>query len=144
VGLDPRIRHELLDVIATIRKRTELTILLTTHYLQEAQRLCDRVAIVYEGSIVALDTPPALLAGLGGEILEFRVAGDPAAELAALRTRGIAGDDAFALGSRVTVPLHDRSAADVLAVVNGGASEIATRVPTLDDVYLNLTGGVPA
>ncbi len=65
VGLDPRIRHELLDVIAGLRAREELTILLTTHYLDEAQRLCDRVAIIHQGSIVALDSPQALLAGLG-------------------------------------------------------------------------------
>src|SRR5206468_2394919 len=49
VGLDPRIRHELLDVIAAVRERDEVTILLTTHYLDEAQRLCDRVAIIHDG-----------------------------------------------------------------------------------------------
>ena len=49
VGLDPRIRHELLDVIAGLRARHEMTILLTTHYLDEAQRLCDRVAIMNRG-----------------------------------------------------------------------------------------------
>src|SRR5947209_15357766 len=47
VGLDPRIRHELLDVIAGLRAREEMTILLTTHYLEEAQQICDRVAIVH-------------------------------------------------------------------------------------------------
>ena len=65
VGLDPRVRYELLDVIAGLRARSEVTILLTTHYLDEAERLCDRVAIVHSGRIVALDTPAALLAGLG-------------------------------------------------------------------------------
>jgi ABC-2 type transport system ATP-binding protein len=144
VGLDPRIRHELLDVIATVRARTDLTILLTTHYLEEAQRLCDRVAVIHEGTMVALDTPNALLARLGGEILEFRVAGDAAAELDDLRARGLANEDAFVVGSRVTVPLHDHSAADALAVIDHGASEIVTRAPTLDDVYLNLTGGMAA
>src|SRR5947209_6541699 len=64
VGLDPRIRHELLDVIAGLRARNELTILITTHYLEEAQRLCDRVGIVHEGSLVALDRPANLLARL--------------------------------------------------------------------------------
>src|SRR5204863_10209322 len=64
VGLDPRIRLELLDAIAALRVRDDMTIVLTTHYLEEAQRLCDRVAIVHEGQIVALDTPTALLAGL--------------------------------------------------------------------------------
>src|SRR5207244_8278394 len=95
VGLDPRIRHELLDVIAGLRARQEMTILLTTHYLDEAQRLCDRVAIIHRGEIVGLDAPAALLAGLGAEILELRVEGGPSAALALLRTRGIAAADAF-------------------------------------------------
>ena len=67
VGLDPRIRHELLDVIAAVRELGETTILLTTHYLEEAERLCDRVAIMHRGRIVACDTPAALVAGLGGD-----------------------------------------------------------------------------
>jgi ABC-2 type transport system ATP-binding protein len=140
VGLDPRIRHELLDVIAGLRASQELTILVTTHYLDEAQRLCDRVAIVHEGSVVALDSPTALLARLGEEIVEFRVDGDPRAALASLRLKRLATEDAFAVGSRVTVPLHGHTAADVLAGLEVHATEISARVPTLDDVYLRLTG----
>jgi ABC-2 type transport system ATP-binding protein len=142
VGLDPRIRHELLDVIAGLRGREDVTILVTTHYLDEAQRLCDRVAIIHEGSIVALDSPHALLEGLGREILEFRV-GDPELAVGALRFHGIAGDDAFSVGSRVTVPLHAHAATEALSVIESEqlrASDIATRVPTLDDVYLKFTG----
>jgi ABC-2 type transport system ATP-binding protein len=144
VGLDPRIRHELLDVIAGLRARDELTILVTTHYLDEAQRLCDRVAIIHEGSLVALDSPKALLARLGREILEFRVDGSPERALATLRDRGIAAGDAFAIGSRITVPLHRHAATEALAAIDSEhlrTSEIATRVPNLDDVYLQLTGG---
>jgi ABC-2 type transport system ATP-binding protein len=143
VGLDPRIRHELLDVIAGLRSREEMTIVLTTHYLDEAQRLCDRVAIIHQGTIVALDSPAALLGGLGREILEFRVSGNPDAALSTLRDRGVAGADAFAVGARVTVPLHEHAATDALAAIEAErvrASEIATRIPTLDDVYLHLTG----
>jgi ABC-2 type transport system ATP-binding protein len=143
VGLDPRIRHELLDLIAGLRSREEMTIVLSTHYLDEAQRLCDRVAIIHQGTIVALDSPSALLAGLGREILEFRVSGSPEAALAALRNRGVAGTDAFAVGARVTVPLHEHAPTDALAVIDGDhlrVSEIATRAPTLDDVYLHVTG----
>ena len=78
VGLDPRIRHELLDVIAGLRARREMTILVTTHYLDEAERLCDRVAIIHAGRIVALDTPASpSVPAWAHEILEFRVAGDP-------------------------------------------------------------------
>jgi ABC-2 type transport system ATP-binding protein len=143
VGLDPRIRHELLDVIAGLRARETMTIVLTTHYLDEAQRLCDRVAIIHQGMIVGLDRPSALLGGLGREILEFRAGDSPAAALAALRERGVAGEDAFAIGARVTIPLHEHAATDALAVIDGEqlrVSEIATRIPTLDDVYLHLTG----
>jgi ABC-2 type transport system ATP-binding protein len=143
VGLDPRIRHELLDVIAGLRAREEMTILLTTHYLDEAQRLCDRVAIVHLGEIVALDSPQRLLAGLGAEIIEFRVSSDPQAALADLRGRGIAGGDAFAIGSRITIPLHDHTAAEALAAIEAEqlrVSELSTRIPTLDDVYLQRTG----
>lgn len=145
VGLDPRIRHELLDVIAGLRAREELTILLTTHYLEEASRLCDRVAIVHSGSLVALGTPAELLAGLGSEILEFRAGGDPVQALAVLRSRGVAGHDAFAVGARVTVPLHRHPATEALAVIEAErvrASEIATRAPNLDDVYLKFTGAL--
>jgi len=143
VGLDPRIRHELLDVIGRLRDRNEITILLTTHYLDEAERLCDRIAIIHAGEIVALDTPAALLADLGQELVELRVRGDAATALASLRARGIAGDDAFTVGSTLTVPLHDRTAAQAIAVIHDtdlAASSISSRQPTLDDVYLRLTG----
>ncbi|HEY2438813.1 MAG TPA: ATP-binding cassette domain-containing protein [Solirubrobacteraceae bacterium] len=143
VGLDPRIRHELLDVIVGLRNREAMTIVVTTHYLDEAQRLCDRVAIIHQGEIVALDSPQALLAGLGREILEFRVAGSAEAAVAALRERGLARGDSFSIGARVTVPLHEHAATEALAVIDSErlhVSEIGTRVPTLDDVYLQLTG----
>ena len=144
VGLDPRIRRELLDVIAALRARHEMTILLTTHYLEEAEQLCDRVAIIHQGEIVALDTPEALLAGLGGEIVELRVEGDGAPALALLRARGIAGEDAFNVGSTLTVPVHNGSAAEAIGAVSEAGLEpvqISSRNPSLDDVYLRLTGG---
>jgi ABC-2 type transport system ATP-binding protein len=143
VGLDPRIRHELLDVIAGLRTRHDMTILLTTHYLDEAQRLCDRVAIIHLGEVVALDTPAALLAGLGTELLELRVDGDGDAALAALRARRIASADSFAVGSTLTVALDGRPAPEAIAAINESdlpASGFTTRPPTLDDVYLRLTG----
>jgi ABC-2 type transport system ATP-binding protein len=142
VGLDPRIRAELLEVIASLRSRTELTVLLTTHYLEEAERLCDRVAIIHAGRIVALDTPAALLAGLGRQLVEIRVDGSVNSALASLRESGVAGEDAFAVGSRVTVPLHRHSSREAIAAIHdlGLAGAISAREPTLDDVYLRLTG----
>jgi len=145
VGLDPRIRAELLDVVAGLRARSGLTIVLTTHYLDEAERLCDRIAVMHLGRIVALDTPDALRDSLGRELVELRVEnGDGPAALRSLRTHGIAGGDSFTVGSTVTVPLHDRAAADAVAAIGAldlAPAAIGTRRPTLDDVYLRLTGG---
>jgi ABC-2 type transport system ATP-binding protein len=144
VGLDPRIRAELLDVIAGLRDRSETTILLTTHYLDEAERLCDRLAIMHEGTIVALDTPSALRRDLGETLLELRVHDDASAALAVLRDSGLAGADAFTVGATVTVPLHARATSDAVGELERAgvrAASITTREPTLDDVYLQLTGG---
>jgi ABC-2 type transport system ATP-binding protein len=143
VGLDPRIRVELLDTIAGLREREEMTIVLSTHYLDEAQRLCDRVGIIHAGEIVALDTPQALLAGLGNELLELRVHGPVSVALAALGAQGIAAAEAFVVGQTLTVPLHDESAAEAISAINRAgvsASAISSRQPTLDDVYLRVTG----
>jgi ABC-2 type transport system ATP-binding protein len=143
VGLDPRIRAELLDAIADLRSRGELTILITTHYLDEAERLCDRVAIMHAGAIVALDTPERLRAALGRELVELRVDGDASTALASLRSRGIARENAFTVGSTVTVPLNGHTSSEAIAAIHelGLAGAVSARQPTLDDVYLRLTGG---
>jgi ABC-2 type transport system ATP-binding protein len=144
VGLDPRIRAELLDVIAGLRDRAETTILLTTHYLDEAERLCDRIAIMHEGAIVALDRPGALRARLGARIVELRLHHDAAIDLEILRARGLVGEDAFTVGATITVPLHERSAPDAIGDFEDAGLQpaaVTTREPTLDDVYLHLTGG---
>jgi ABC-2 type transport system ATP-binding protein len=143
VGLDTRIRYELLDLIGGLRGRTGMTTVLTTHYLDEAERLCDRIAVMYQGAIVALDRPAALLAGLGTELVELGVDHDPAGALAAMRARGLAGGDAFAVGSTLTVPVRGGPARDTVAALPGlgiHAAAVTTRKPTLDDVYLQLTG----
>jgi ABC-2 type transport system ATP-binding protein len=145
VGLDPRIRHELLDLIGALAADGDMTVLLTTHYLDEAERLCDRIAIMHKGAIAGLDSPGALLRSLGEQVIEVRTDGDPAAAIAALRGAGLADQDAFSLGQTLTVPVPDGSAAAAAALAAVTAlglpgARIAARPPTLDDVYLRLTG----
>jgi ABC-2 type transport system ATP-binding protein len=143
VGLDPRIRQELLDSIAQLRATTDTTILLTTHYLDEADRLCDRVGIMHDGRIVAVDSPAALRDRLGRELVEVRVAGDAGAALDALRLQDLAGGDAFAVGSTITLPVHHRTAGETIDAINEvglATNAITSRAPTLDDVYVRLTG----
>ncbi len=93
VGLDTRVRHDLFDVITTLRERTGVTIILTTHYLDEAERLCDRVAVIDNGRLVACDTPAALLASMGPEVLELRV-DRPDLPARLLEEAGVPGRDA--------------------------------------------------
>jgi ABC-2 type transport system ATP-binding protein len=143
VGLDPRFRFELLDLIGGLRARAGMTILLTTHYLDEAEQLCDRVAIVHQGRIVAMDSPAVLLARLGRELVELRLSRDVSAAVSLLRARGVAGDDTFAVGATVHVPVHDRPAREAAATITDlglPVTAVTTRPPTLDDVYLQLTG----
>jgi ABC-2 type transport system ATP-binding protein len=137
VGLDPRIRFELLDLIGSLRASSDMTVMLTTHYLDEAERLCDHVAVIHAGAIVALDTPRALLDGLGKELVEVRVDGDVQALLAHLRS-----DDAFVVGSTITVPVagNSKSVLDAVAASGVRTVSVTTRPPNLDDVYLRLTG----
>jgi ABC-type multidrug transport system ATPase subunit len=100
------------------------------------------VAIIHAGRVVALDAPQALLSALGRELVELRVDGSVASAFSALREHGIAGDDAFAVGSRLTLPLHDSNSPETIAAIHrlGLEGAISTREPTLDDVYLRLTG----
>jgi ABC-2 type transport system ATP-binding protein len=120
-----------------------MTTLLTTHYLDEAERLCDRIAVVHAGTIVALDSPKQLLARLGDDIVEVRVTGSAQAALTRLRNHGLADEDAFAIGSTLTIPLHahsSQSIVDELRAGNVDTPSVSVRKPTLDDVYLQLTG----
>jgi ABC-2 type transport system ATP-binding protein len=142
VGLDPRIRVELLDVIGRLRERDEMSILLTTHYLDEAARLSDRIAIMRDGEIAATGTPSALTATLGDELVEARLAGNVVAMLARLRANGLADRDAFTVGSSLIVPARTSPASEIAASIGsfGSVLSVVTRPPTLDDVYLSLTG----
>ena len=142
VGLDTRIRHELLDLIRTLTGGGT-TVLITTHYLDEAEQVCDRVAIMHKGRIADLGPPRALLSKFGERILELRVATDPHVALRALRVASLAGADAFVVGQTLTVPFHDGQVGDVVSALDGlglAAVEVNTRPPNLDDVYLSLTG----
>ena len=147
VGLDPRIRHELLDVIGRLRERDGMTILLTTHYLDEAKRLSDRIAIMRARKIVALGTQGSGRRARLQSSSSSECRAVPGSGAASMRAGGIAGADAFAIGSTLIVPAGRGDPQRIIADVHdaGIASiSIISRRPTLDDVYLQLTGDQPA
>ncbi len=142
VGLDTRVRHDLFDVIGTLRDRSGVTIIMTTHYLDEAERLCDRLAVIDAGTIVAYDTPANLLAMVGPDVVELRVE-DPQPAVRVLARAGLAGDDIVVIGSTVTASLRGVSPShlqELLAAQDITLRSFTTRPATLDDVYLRLTG----
>jgi ABC-2 type transport system ATP-binding protein len=147
-GLDPQSRLVLWDLIRELRQERH-TVLLTTHFMEEADRLCDRVAIMDHGRLLALDTPGALKRSLGGEA-EIRVglrgdAGRFAEDLGGRLDPGAAGRPR-ATGQTVRVPLREspeRAIAEVVATVGeqgGTITDLVVAEPTLETVFLNLTG----
>jgi lipooligosaccharide transport system ATP-binding protein len=130
VGLDPQVRQELWSLIVSLRERGA-TVLMSTHYIEEAERLADRVAIVSAGRVVAEGTPAELVrVHAGREVVE--VAGS-AAELADLRARAQAGGLPTRQSGPALTFLHaDRYDGEVPAGARRGAS--------LEDVFVSLTG----
>jgi ABC-2 type transport system ATP-binding protein len=143
-GLDPQARHAIWDLIREVRAQGK-TILLTTHFMEEAERLCDRVAIIDNGQIVALDMPRALIQSLAiEERVSFsifgRISPDWQEPLARLGKMDIQGEKITIQGqSTETMQL-------VVAVVNQLSNlkipfhDLRTEQPTLEDVFLQLTG----
>ncbi len=141
-GLDPQSRLQTWGIIGEFRRRGG-TVLLTTHYMEEAERLCDRVAIVDHGKVIAQGTPVELIASLGAEhVVEFE--SDHPVDLE--RLRGL--DGVRAVGSengavRLTVGAVHRSLPALLAELvrqRATLSRLATHHATLEDVFVSLTG----
>ncbi|MDP2958084.1 MAG: ABC transporter ATP-binding protein [Longimicrobiales bacterium] len=144
-GLDPQSRRQLWDVIATFKARGG-TVVLTTHYMEEAERLCDRVAVMDHGRVIALGSPRELIASLGAEhVIEFAlkdgVEPPPEAALAALPGVAAARRDGPRYSLTVTEP-HRALPALMAELERRGAemTELLTHHATLEDLFLSLTG----
>jgi len=144
-GLDPQARRQLWDLIEEF-KLAGRTILLTTHYMDEAERLCDRVAIMDHGKIIALGTPRELIASIGVEhVVEFS-AGAASKTLAISALRGIEGVREVKVenGSvQLQVTELHRAVPALLAELNRQGlplTELRTHSASLEDVFVTLTG----
>jgi ABC-2 type transport system ATP-binding protein len=139
-GLDPQSRRQLWDVVLGFKARGR-TVLLTTHYMDEAERLCDRVAVVDKGKVIALGTPQQLIEGLGGHQIVELATQQP---LVAEELSGVAGVYSArrnADGVALTVEqLHVALPAILARVEPRGLTRLSTHRATLEDVFVQLTG----
>jgi ABC-2 type transport system ATP-binding protein len=146
-GLDPRGRLAMWDTIETLVSGGT-SVLLTTQYLDEADRLADRIAVIDQGLVIAEGTSDELKAHVGGDRLEIRLEnGDSEAAIAALTS--ISSETPSVDDGLLRVPLAQRRGAIAQAVrrldeAGIGIDDIALRSPTLDDVFLRLTGRAAA
>ena len=146
LGLDPQTRNHIWDYIKRLNQEENITMVLTTHYMEEADNLCERIAIIDHGMIVALGTPAKLKAQLGGDIITLTTATEDAAtgllevckELELVTDISLSGNTI-----RITATSGERAIPQVL---NAASKEdfpiesVNLRKPTLDDVFLYHTG----
>ena len=138
IGLDPQTRHKIWDYIQELRKQTNLTIFMTTQYMEEAEN-CHRIGIIDHGKIVALDTPDNLKDAVGGDILTLRTTDNAAAireiqERYKLKTTSEGDNIAFNIDN------GEQFLPEFVKSFQGHILSISLRRPTLDDVFLKLTG----
>jgi len=149
LGLDIQTRREIWKYINRLREETGMTIFLTTHYMDEADSLCDRIAIIDMGKINALDTPANLKSSLGNEIVEFQFSPTDDKEIHAaleeigrldfvksVTNAGIRGYMASVNNGEASIPAMFEALKDSAAKI----SHILFKQPSLDDVFLHYTG----
>jgi ABC-2 type transport system ATP-binding protein len=144
-GLDPQSRLALWDLLGELHRAGQ-TILLTTHYMEEADRLCDRVAIMDHGRILALDTPAALKQSIGADtVMTLRTSGEPG-QLAALLSHEVTGvtrTRALPGGVELHIKGTDRLVPRIVLAAEGGGFDVvdlSVAEPSLETVFINLTG----
>ena len=145
-GLDPQARANLWVHIANLRSQRGSTVFLTTHYLDEADALCDRILVIDHGSIVAADTPDALKRQVAGDLIELVLHDVSHISTAAAQLARITSDAATDVNGLVVSARVPSAGGELPALLRSldaagvGLASIEVRRPTLDDVFLTMTG----
>ena len=138
VGLDPQTRASIWEYIGELKSREDITIFLTTHYMDEAEH-CDRIAIIDHGKIVAIDTPEALKASVGKDRVQIHTADDQAAIAELAREFGI--EAAMHEGAvTFSVSSGEQFVPRLFAGMSVPIKSVSVSRPTLDDVFMSYTG----
>jgi ABC-2 type transport system ATP-binding protein len=139
VGLDPQTRASIWEYLDELRRQEDLTIFLTTHYMDEAEH-CDRIAIMDAGTIVALDTPHALKAAIGTDRIRLETDDEAAAAAAVKREFGLEASSPPGGGLVLQVADGERFVPRLLAGLGVPVRAVSVTRPTLDDVFMTYTG----
>ncbi|HET6581196.1 MAG TPA: ATP-binding cassette domain-containing protein [Methanoregula sp.] len=142
LGLDPQTRNHLWVYIATLAQEKGITIILTTHYMDEADRLCNRIAIIDHGKIIALDTPKNLKDGIGGDVVTIK-SPDPDAIVGALSEPWITRVEKHRDEVNISLQNAEQHISTIVTLLNTlriPIDSIAIHKPTLEDVFLSFTG----
>lgn len=143
LGLDPQTRKRIWEYIQKLRDEGGVTVFLTTHYMEEADSLCDRIAIIDHGKIIALDTPAALKDSLGGDSISIKC--DSPDKLCRALGKEKCVKDSKAHDGELTL-IMDKGEKQIPRLLSIAAKEgitvesVSLRKPTLDDVFLEYTG----
>jgi ABC-2 type transport system ATP-binding protein len=137
LGLDPQTREHIWAYIENLVKSEKVSVIITTHYMDEADRLCNRVAIIDHGQISALDSPGALKSKVGGEIIKLRVRSPNIERLKDLDY--VLSIDQSGSTLRLTVKDASVHLQEILGMV-GAVDSVEVRTATLNDVFLHYTG----
>ncbi|MFW6128403.1 MAG: ATP-binding cassette domain-containing protein [Halobacteriota archaeon] len=144
LGLDVQTRRRIWDYMSEMSKREGITTILTTHYIEEAEKLCDRVAVVDVGKIIAIDTPENLKKRIGGDIISLRVEeGSAKLKQKLNELKGVKTITSFDGGIELNMERGDERIPEIISISQSTGVEIGSvsmRKPTLEDVFIKLTG----
>ena len=138
LGLDPQTRHHVWEYVLTLRQQKNLTIFLTTHYMDEAEH-CDRIAIIDHGRVVVLDSPDNLKDSLGGDQVTLEAENNQDAISEIKEKYGLTPEIRNGMVT-FSVPRSDTFIPDFIRGLRSRLLSISIRKPTLDDVFIKLTG----
>jgi len=144
LGLDAQTRRLIWDYVKKLNKESRVTIILTTHYMEEADYLCDRIAIMDHGKFVALDTPPKLKDLLGGDVVSMELEGNSDSLMDEIKTldwikKYSLHDDVL----NMTMEKGERRIPELVTLAQSHAITVTCvhlRKPSLEDVFLHFTG----
>jgi len=137
LGLDPQTRARTWDYIRKMAEKEETTVVLTTHYMEEAEAMCDRIGIIDAGRIIALDTPENMIESLGGDIVFITARRPPLDKIRSLPY--VCAVDVSDGMMEITLKSAHLHLAELLSLIPDVAS-VEVRKPTLNDVFIKLTG----